>query len=106
MTARRARNTPTVAKELAAAGITFVQSDTSAQLMYERLQATIDDSPEKPHIYLFTNCKFLNKCIPDLYRDEDEPDSVRKGPDDHTWDALAYRLTWQRPVTVVSNSVM
>lgn len=105
-------NAPTVAKELASAGITFVQSDksagsrvTSAQLMYERLQATIDDSPDKPHIYFFTNCKFLNKSIPDLYRDEDQPDSVKKGADDHAWDALAYRLTWKRPVTSIQQGI-
>ncbi|WP_339101272.1 hypothetical protein WKQ99_10085 [Pseudomonas atacamensis] len=105
-------NAPTVAKELASAGITFVKSDktagsrvTSAQLMYERLQATIDDSPDKSHIYFFSNCKFLNKSIPTLYRDEDQPDSVKKGADDHAWDALAYRLTWKRPVTSIQQGI-
>ncbi len=103
---------PTVAKDIAAAGITFTNSDkkagsriTSAQIMYERLQATVDNNPEKPHIYFFTNCRFLNRTIPDLYRDEDEPDSVAKGADDHAWDALAYRLTWKRPVTSVKQGV-
>ena len=73
--------------------------------MYERLQATIDDSPDKPHIYFFTNCKFLNKSLPSLYRDEDQPDSVKKGADDHAWDALAYRLTWKRPVTSIQQGI-
>jgi len=103
---------PTVAKDIAAAGITFTNSDkkagsriTSAQIMYERLQATVDNNLEKPHIYFFTNCRFLNRTIPDLYRDEDEPDSVAKGADDHAWDALAYRLTWKRPVTSVKQGI-
>jgi len=104
---------PTVAKELAKEGITFTQSDkragsriTSAQIMFERLQATVDRNPEKPHVYVFSGCKFLTRTIPDLYRDEDEPDSVAKGADDHSWDALAYRLTWKRPHTSVTTGVM
>ncbi|MCK2118292.1 terminase family protein [Pseudomonas juntendi] len=104
---------PTVAKELEKEGITFSQSDkragsriTSAQIMFERLQATADRNPEKPHIYIFSGCKFLTRTIPDLYRDEDEPDSVAKGADDHSWDALAYRLTWKRPHTAVKHGIM
>lgn len=99
---------PTVAKDLAAEGMTFVNSDkspgsrvTSAQLMFGRLQATIEQDPGKPHIYFFTNCKFLNSSIPELQRDEDQLDSVSKFGDDHAWDALAYRLTWKRPVSSV-----
>lgn len=104
---------PTVSKELAAEGMTFTHSDKSpgsrvqsAQLMFGRLQATIDQDPGKPHIYFFTNCRFLIKSIPDLQRDEDQLDSVRKGQDDHAWDALAYRLTWKRPVSSIQNGVM
>jgi len=103
---------PTFGKDLASSGITFVPSDkssgsrvTSAQIMYDRLQSTIDQNPERPHIYFFTNCRFLIRTLPELYRDEDEPDSVKKGSDDHAWDALAYRLTWKRPVSSVKAGV-
>lgn len=103
---------PTVAKELAKEGMTFVQSDkspgsrvTSAQLMFDRMQSTVEQDPSKPHIYFFTNCKFLNKSIPELQRDEDQLDSVKKGSDDHAWDALAYRLTWKRPVSSIQQGI-
>lgn len=103
---------PTIAKDLASAGMTFVNSDkspgsraTSSQLMYGRLQATVDCSAENPHIYIFKSCKFLIRTLPDLYRDEDQPDSVMKAPDDHAWDALAYRLTWNRPTSKIQNGL-
>lgn len=103
---------PTVDKDLAKEGMTFVRSDKSpgsriqsAQQMFGRLQATIDRDPSKPHIYFFTNCKFLIRTIPELQRDEDQLDSVHKCQDDHAWDALAYRLTWKRPVSSVKAGV-
>lgn len=103
---------PTIYKDLAATGMTFVASDkspgsraTSSQLMYSRLQATRENHAENPHIYIFKGCKFLARTIPDLYRDEDQPDAVAKAPDDHAWDALAYRLTWKRPVSSVKAGV-
>lgn len=105
-------NAPTVAKELKAAGMEFVNSDkspgsrvTSAQLMFDRLHATKTQDPSKPHIYLFKSCQFALKTLPNLHRDEDQPDAVAKGPDDHAWDALAYRLTWKRPVTSIQQGI-
>ncbi|MQU52906.1 hypothetical protein [Pseudomonas sp. FSL R10-1339] len=105
-------NAPTVAKELKAAGMEFVNSDkspgsrvTSAQLMFDRLHATKTQDPSKPHIYFFPSCRFALKTLPFLQRDDDQPDAVGKGPDDHAWDALAYRLTWKRPVTTVQRGI-
>lgn len=105
-------NAPTVAKELKTAGMEFVNSDktpgsrvTSAQLMFDRLHATKTQDPSKPHIYFFKSCKFALKTLPFLQRDDDQPDAVAKGPDDHAWDALAYRLTWKRPVTSVQQGI-
>lgn len=105
-------NAPTIAKELAAVGMTFTRSDkspgsrvNSSQIMYDRLHATKTGTPDKPHIYFFTSCKFSLKTIPNLHRDEDQPDAVAKGPDDHAWDALAYRLTWKRPVTSIQQGI-
>jgi hypothetical protein len=65
----------------------------SAQLMIERLSATRAQDPERPHIYFFKTCRFCLKFLPEMHRDDNEPDTVAKGPDDHIWDALAYRLT-------------
>lgn len=103
---------PTVAKELEKEGVKYTNSDkspgsrvTSAQLMYDRLQNTVDQESGKPHIYFFSNCKFLIKCLPDLLRDPDNLDAVNKGPDDHAWDALAYRLTWKRPSGSVQQGI-
>lgn len=105
-------NAPTVAKELKAAGMEFVNSDktpgsrvTSAQLMFDRLHATKTQDPSKPHIYFFRSCRFALKTLPFLQRDDDQPDAVAKGPDDHAWDALAYRLTWKRPVTSIQQGI-
>lgn len=103
---------PTVYKDLLAEGMGFVKSDKSpgsrvhsAQIMFDMLQNTLDRAPDKPHIYFFSGCKFLIKTIPDLQRDDDQPDSVRKMQDDHSWDALAYRLTWKRPKTSIRQGV-
>lgn len=103
---------PTVAKDLAAQGMSFVNSDkspgsrvTSAQLMFDRLHSTKTDDPSKPHIYFFDSCRFALKTLPFLQRDPDQPDAVAKGPDDHAWDALAYRLSWKRPATSVKQGI-
>lgn len=102
---------PTIAKELEKEGIAFTRSDKSpgsrlntAQLMFQYLYAT-KNGTEDPHIYFFSSCQFSLKTIPDLHRDEDQPDAVAKGPDDHCWDALAYRLSWKRPVTSVKQGI-
>lgn len=106
-------NAPTVAKELKSEGMDFTNSDkspgsrvTSAQLMFGRLQATKVQDPSNPHIYFFPAAKFLVKTLPFLQRDDDQLDAVAKGPDDHAWDALAYRLTWKRPHTAVKHGIM
>lgn len=102
----------TPARLMAAEGITFVRSDKSpgsrarsTQLMFNMLQSTIELNPTAQHIYFFTNCKFLIRSIPELQRDDNNPDAVMKGSDDHAWDALAYRLTWKRPVSSVKAGV-
>ncbi|WP_458730061.1 hypothetical protein [Pseudomonas brenneri] len=106
-------NAPTVAKDLKAEGMDFVNSDkspgsrvTSSQLMFGRLHATKIQDPTNPHIYFFPAAKYLIKTLPFLQRDDDQLDAVAKGPDDHAWDALAYRLTWKRPHTSISHGIM
>jgi hypothetical protein len=95
---------PTVAREMEAEGLRWLQSDkspgsrrNSAQIMVERLDATREQDPERPHIYIFNSCRYCLKFLPDLSRDDADPDCVAKGQDDHLWDALAYRLTMKKP---------
>lgn len=94
---------PTVAKEMEQEGIRFINSDkspgsraNSAQIMIERLDATKEQDAERPHIYIFNTCRYTLKFLPELSRDEDKPEEVAKGMDDHIWDALAYRLTMKK----------
>lgn len=89
-----------IGAEMEEEGIDFIKSDkskgsraTSAQLMIERLDATRQQDPERPHIYFFKTCRYCIKFLPELHRCEKKPEEVGKSPDDHLWDALAYRLT-------------
>ncbi|MGG2396332.1 hypothetical protein ACJRW5_05185 [Pseudomonas sp. SH1-B] len=102
----------TVAAELEAEGMKFVPADkapgsrvNSAQLAFQRLSATKLDSPDSPHLYIFAGCRYLIGCLPSIARDEDNMDACKKGPDDHAWDALAYRLTMKKSVTKVTNGI-
>lgn len=95
--------TPSIAKLMKAEGLEWIKSDkspgsrrASAQIMIDLLDATKTQNPERPHIYFFRTCRYCLKYIPELQRDEGKPDEVEKGPDDHTWDALAYRLTQKK----------
>ena len=105
--------TPSIAKLMKAEGLEWVKSDkapgsrrASAQIMIDLLDATKTQNPERPHIYFFKTCRYCLKYIPELQRDEGKPDEVEKGPDDHTWDALAYRLTQKKiGVTQVRQSL-
>ncbi|WP_145279736.1 hypothetical protein [Pseudomonas sp. URMO17WK12:I11] len=102
----------TVAAELEAEGMKFVPADkapgsrvNSAQLAFQRLSATKLNSPDSPHLYIFQGCRYLIGCLPSIARDEDNMDACKKGPDDHAWDALAYRLTMKKSVTKVTNGI-
>ncbi|MCT5031091.1 hypothetical protein LZL36_11055 [Pseudomonas aeruginosa] len=102
----------TVAAELEAEGMKFVPADkapgsrvNSAQLAFQRLSATKANSPDQPHLYIFQGCRYLIACLPSIARDEDNMDACKKGPDDHSWDALAYRLTMKKSVTKVTNGI-
>lgn len=91
---------PTVFKEMRAEGLKFIDAykangsrEVSAGIMIERLDATKKQDYSRPHIYFFNTCKYSIKFLPELNRHPDKPGEVAKGPDDHLWDALAYRLT-------------
>ncbi|WP_212668775.1 hypothetical protein [Pseudoalteromonas sp. NBT06-2] len=97
-----------VEKEMAAEGIKWTDSykatgsrKLSAQIMIERLSATKEQDFERPHIYFFKTCRYCIKFLPEHHRNENNPEEVAKGPDDHLWDAIAYRLTQKaKPKTI------
>ena len=78
-------------------GILWEESDKNknsrivgCQLMRDRLRASIVG--EGPGIYFFRNCHSSIKTIPNLPRDEDDPDDVDTEAIDHAWDETRYRI--------------
>lgn len=103
---KKVQGQQTVAAMMEKEGMEFIMSDkspgsrvNSAQVAFSMLFATKNMSPDSPHLYIFQGCKYLIRQLPKLARDEDQMDAVKKGPDDHSWDALAYRLTKKSNVT-------
>lgn len=72
-------------------------------LIHNYLKATINQDPDKPHLYIFDSCKFLLENIPVLQYDPRKPDDVDTKMEDHDYDALRYRLHDQKPVEKSGN---
>lgn len=102
---------PTIKKEMEAEGVKWTESfksagsrAISAQIMVERLDATRAQDPERPHIYIFSTCRYALKFLPEMSRDDTNPEQAAKGADDHIWDALAYRLTQKRTIKATTRT--
>lgn len=62
------------------------------EILKEMMLATINDDPDIPHIYFFSDCKFLINNFPILQVDEDNPDDIDTTQNDHDFDALRYKV--------------
>lgn len=91
------KETETIEKKMADKGIRWEASDKSkgsrvqgVQLMRDRLQAAV--LKEGPGVYVMACCKAFISIVPDLPRDEKNPDDVLTTSIDHIWDDTRYRV--------------
>ena len=93
-------NRASVAQDMERAGINFEAADKARVLgageVLKMLMAAKppEDGPrEEPALFICANCENLLRTLPNLQRDEGEPDDVdQDGQEDHLYDALRYFL--------------
>lgn len=74
------------------------------ELVRTMLKAALDGDPEKSHLYVFRDqAPHLVRTLPELPRDEKNPDDIDTEAEDHAADALRYRLISPRRRLVVRN---
>jgi hypothetical protein len=95
--------TPTIADEMARAGVRWTESDKAPgtrkiglDLIRARLTEAGKDAPEAPALYIMEHCRNLIAHLPVLPRDETNPDDVDSDAEDHDYDATRYRVLAQR----------
>lgn len=95
--------TPTIADEMARAGVRWTESDKAPgtrkiglDLLRARIKEAGKDTPEEPAFYVMGHCRQLIAHLPVLPRDEKNPDDVDSGAEDHDYDATRYRVLAER----------
>lgn len=95
--------TPTIADEMAKAGIRWTESDKAPgtrkiglDLIRARLKEAGKERPEQPALYVMDHCRELIAHLPVLPRDKDNPDDVDSDAEDHDYDATRYRVLAER----------
>jgi hypothetical protein len=90
-------DTETIEIKMAKKGIRWEKSDKAKgarkvglELMRDRM-GSAKQGREEPHIYFMDNCKASINTIPVLPRDEDDPEDVDTGAEDHPYDMARYR---------------
>lgn len=95
-----------IASKMAEEGITWVAADKRAgsrknglQLLRDALENAVGDRQEdgtviyeRPGIYIMENCTAWLETVPNLPRDEDDPDDVDTTAEDHTYDDTRYMI--------------
>lgn len=101
--------TPTIAAEMAEAGITWTESDKAPgtrkiglDLLRTRLAEAGKDRPENPALYVMDHCRNLIAHLPVLPRNPKNPDDVDTDAEDHDYDATRYRVLAERRDVSVS----
>lgn len=91
------KNADTIAKKMADEKVTWVKSNKSAgsrvvglDLLRSRLKASLVG--EGAGIYFMNNCLATIATLPIMRRDPNNPEDVLKGPDDHAFDEIRYRV--------------
>lgn len=91
--------TPTIADEMASAGVRWQASDKAPgtrkiglELLRSRLREAGKDHPENPAIYFMDHCRSAIAQLPVLPRDTRNPDDVDTSAEDHMYDAIRYRV--------------
>ena len=88
----------TIAVKMYKQGIRWTISDKSSgsrkrglQIIRDRLQASL--CGEGPGLYFMDNCIASISLLPELPRDEDDPDDIDTTSEDHAYDMVRYRCT-------------
>lgn len=91
--------TPTIADEMAKAGIRWTESDKAPgtrkiglDLLRARVKEAGKDRPEAPALFVMDHCRQLIAHLPVLPRDSKNPDDVDSDAEDHDYDAARYRV--------------
>jgi hypothetical protein len=100
--------TPTIADEMATAGVRWTASDKAPgtrkiglELIRSRLREAGKERPEAPALFVMEHCRSALAHWPVLPRDSRNPDDVDSDAEDHDYDALRYRvLATARSATV------
>lgn len=87
-----------IADKMAEKGVHWEKADkrpgsriAGKQLVIDRL-ANVLRKNKGPGLYFSEDCKLCIEQIPNIQHHETIPEDTQKGGDDHTWDALRYRL--------------
>jgi hypothetical protein len=92
-------DTDSIAKRMALppAKIRWTESDKSresrvsgVQLMRDMLLASVNG--DGPGFFIMEHCQAALNLLPELQRDQSDPDDVAKDSKDHPWDAVRYRI--------------
>lgn len=90
---------PTIADEMAQAGVHWTASEKSPgsrkiglELMRSRIREAGKDHPERPALFVMAHCTNALDHWPVLPRDQDNPDDVDSDSEDHDYDAARYRV--------------
>lgn len=88
-----------VADQMSDRGIYWERSDkrpgsrvAGVKLFKTMLDATLKNSIEDPHFYVFDTCRQWLRTVPPLPRDSKKPDDVNTKVEDHAWDETRYML--------------
>jgi len=91
--------TPTIADEMAKAGIRWTESDKAPgtrkiglDLLRARIKEAGKERPEAPALFVMDHCRELLAHLPVLPRDAKNPDDVDSDAEDHDYDATRYRV--------------
>ena len=91
-------NGSSVAADMAAEGVVWVPADKRPgsrilgwEAIRQRLKAGMSEPMEAPGLFVFDNCQQFIRTVPVLPRDENKPDDVDTGSEDHVGDCLLYR---------------
>lgn len=106
------KDTETIEKKMADRGVRWIASDKSKgsrkqglQLLRDRLEATIRQ--EGSGLVIMENCRAWIGTVPDLPRDETDPDDVDTTAEDHVYDETRYMvlMTSDRTAKVIKLNI-
>lgn len=99
--------TPTIADEMAGAGVRWTASDKAPgtrriglELLRSRIAEAGKDHPENPALYIMEHCRNSIAQLPVLPRDEKNPDDVDSDAEDHLYDTIRYRVLASKPAVM------